>query len=654
MSYHPVRTRILPRSECFLGLHFDLHPQRTDTELGAAVTEEGVRALLERVSPDYVQYDCKGHAGYAGYPTKVGWPSPGLVGDSLAIWRKVTREFNTGLYIHYSGVWDSVAIEHNPEWAVVNADGSRDSGSTSTFGPYVDELMIPQLKEVVDAYDLDGIWADGECWAAKLDWCDEAVERFCDETGATQAPRKAGEPHWQEWKTFHRRQFERYLAHWVGALHEHRPGIQITSNWMYTTFAPKPVEVELDYLSGDYSPTQSVDQARLEARYLASTAMPWDLMAWGFNWVEGTGHSLKTPEHLMQEAAVVLMQGGGFQIYNQPTRSGYLAPYLVDTLGRVADFCRARQAVSHRSTSYPQVALLYSTASQFERSDAVFTPYGCREEIEGLLHALLELHYSVDVLAEHQLEPLLDRYPVVVIPNSHVIPSPFRRSLLRYVENGGALLLLGDQCASLFPEELQVSIEQPPHNGALELECPSGLVSAAGPWVRVSLNGATGFAQCFPTRDTRSGGGWAATVSNYGRGRIAAVYGPIGLTYARGHHPLLREFIGSLMEHAFPDPVVRVEGPPCIDIAVRWAADGRLCVHLMNTAGLPLGNRTVTDFIPELHDIRVSVRMASRPAGVSVEPSGEQLELTWTDGPEGGTATVTLPSLAIHEVIAFE
>jgi hypothetical protein len=105
----------LRREDAFFGLHFDLHPQEHDTALGADTTEENIAALLDRVKPDYVQYDCKGHRGYTGYPSKVGWPSPGIVKDSLAIWRKVTAEHGVGLFIHYSGVLDRVAVEQHPE-----------------------------------------------------------------------------------------------------------------------------------------------------------------------------------------------------------------------------------------------------------------------------------------------------------------------------------------------------------------------------------------------------------------------------------------------------------------------------------------------------------------------------------------------------------
>ena len=288
------------------------------------------------MKPDYVQYDCKGHAGYTGYPTKIGWASPGIVKDSLEIWRKVTREYGVGLFIHYSGVWDIVACEHHNEWARVDEKGEIDLNATSTFGPYVDKLLIPQLNEVISKYGIDGVWADGECWGAKLDYSPMALKAWKKETGYDDAPKDRSDARWLEWKMFHRRQFERYLCHWIDEVHKANPGVQLTSNWMYTTFAPKPVVAKLDFLSGDYMPHSSLDSARYEARYLANTGMPWDLMAWGFNNGDNLGQSLKPAVHLQQEAAVVLMQGGGFQIYYHPTRSGFVADSTINTSGGVS------------------------------------------------------------------------------------------------------------------------------------------------------------------------------------------------------------------------------------------------------------------------------------------------------------------------------
>ncbi|HQM69388.1 MAG TPA: hypothetical protein PK521_08780 [Bacteroidales bacterium] len=123
-----------------------------------------VQTIIDRVQPDYIQTDCKGHTGYTSYPTKVGNPAPGFVGDPLRIWREVTARNGVALYMHYSGVWDTRAIELHPEWAALHADGTRDKEKTSVFGTYVDQLLVPQLKELAGDYDVDGVWVDGECW----------------------------------------------------------------------------------------------------------------------------------------------------------------------------------------------------------------------------------------------------------------------------------------------------------------------------------------------------------------------------------------------------------------------------------------------------------------------------------------------------------
>jgi hypothetical protein len=646
------RSTPIPRKDAFFGLHFDLHPQETDTALGADISEDNIRDLLTRVKPDYVQYDCKGHAGWTGYPAEVGWASPGIVKDSLAVWRKATRDLGVGLFIHYSGVWDSKAVKEHPEWARVGPDGKRDPNVTSVFGPYADKLLIPQLEEVTAKYGLDGVWADGECWAAQLDYSPAALAAWREQTGYRYAPKSIKDALWLAWKNFNRRAFERYLNHWIDALHAANPSLQLTSNWMYTTFAPKPVGAKLDFLSGDYSPSLSVDRARVEARYLASTGMPWDLMAWGFDKGQGLGWSIKPAEQLEQEAAVVLMQGGGFQIYHNPTRSGYLIEPIIAQEAAVAEFCRAREDASHKSASVPQVALLLSSESYWDRSDAVFSPDGdVFTALEGALHALLNLHYSVDILAEHQLLPRLAEFPLVVIPDCHKLAPEFCRALTDYVTQGGSLLLLGEKCARLFEPALGVVFEGRPEPNIVELGSAGGITSANGEWLKVKPTTAKAAGFVYPTRDTRRDGQVAATVNSFGKGRVGAVYGPVASIYFRTHHPRLREFIGGLAADLFPDPGIKIEGPSCIDVALRRTRDGKLSVHLLNTANVPLPDRySFTDFIPPLENIWLTIGTSAKPKSVTWVPDGGRLPWSWSDG----RLAVTVPRLKIHGVIVIE
>lgn len=644
--------KTIPRRDAFFGLHFDLHPQKSDAFLGADISEENIADLLNRVRPDYVQYDCKGHAGYAGYPTKVGWPSPGIISDSLATWRKLTKERGIGLFIHYSGVWDSKAIEMHPGWARLDAQGKRDANATSVFSRYADDLLIPQLQEVTSAYELDGVWVDGECWATRLDYSPAALEAWRKQTGYTKAPKAGKEPHWLEWKMFHRQAFENYLCRWVDALHAFNPRLQITSNWMYTTFAPKPATCQLDFLSGDYSPSLSVDRARVEARYLASTGLPWDLMAWGFDKGRDQGWTLKTPLHLEQEASVVLMQGGGFQVYNQPTRSGYLIPSIVGQLGEVAYFCRERQSVSHKSRSIPQVALLLSETSLWERMDSLFSPgSGEFDELEGALQALLELHYSVDILAEHQLLTRLDEFPLVVVPDAPKLDPALQEAVMKYVERGGSLFLLGEKCARLFKPMLGVTLISEPAEIAAELGTPKGPVTINGAWQKVELEGANAAGFRYPTRDFRREAEVAATIANFGKGKVGAVYGPLALAFFRSHHPALRHFINELTTELFPDPLVVVEGPPVLDIALRRTEDNRLALHLLNRSNFPAPDRyNFIDFIPAVGPVEVSLEFDAKPRSVLWIPGDIPLKWTW----ESPWLDVTIPSVHVHGVLVVE
>ncbi len=310
--------------DAFFGLHYDLHPNAGDTELGRETTYEHIRAELEKVHPDFVQYDCKGHPGYAGYPTKVGSPSPGIVNDALKIWRQVTRDMGIPLSIHYSGVWDTRAIELHPEWARIQADGSRDPNNTCPLSRYTEDLLIPQLLEVIENYQIDGMWVDGECWASYPCYCEQCKSEYKKRTGKEAIPMNAQEDGWQDWLAFHRKLFVEHVAQYTEAIHAKYPNVLVCSNWMYSVRMPEEITVPVDYLSGDFDPSFGAERASAEARFIGSRGKTWDLMAWSFLRTGNQLWTTKTTPHLCQEVSTVLAQGGAVFIYDQPQRSGRL------------------------------------------------------------------------------------------------------------------------------------------------------------------------------------------------------------------------------------------------------------------------------------------------------------------------------------------
>ncbi len=441
------------RADAFFGIHFDFHAGPDCKEVGRQTTPEMVQRIIDKVQPDYIQIDCKGHPGYSSYPTKVGNPVPGFVGDPLRVWRDVTRRSGVSLFMHYSGVWDAHAATTHPDWAARDAGGNPSKQATSVFGPYADKLLIPQLRELAGEYGVDGVWVDGECWGAAIDCSDAAVREFCEKTGAKKAPRDPKDPQWQAWMAFQREAFRRYLRHYIDQLKVSHPDFQIISNWAFSDIMPEPVSAGVAALSGDFSPQDSVNSARFSSRCLENQGRSWDLMSWSFN---TEPRQQKPAIQLMQEAAVVLSLGGGYQAYFTQNRDGSVRTAEMEAMAEVARFCRKYQAFCHRSVAVPQVALLYSTAGHYHTCKSLSQAGGSDgiDVLRQALRTMLDDQAAVQVVSEHHLKGAMSRWPLIVVPGWGYLEPAFRDELAAYAKQGGHLLLIGPGPTKLFEAEL--------------------------------------------------------------------------------------------------------------------------------------------------------------------------------------------------------
>ena len=59
------------RRDSFLGFHFDYHAKPEYGVQGATLKEENIREICRTLKPDFIQIDCKGHPGWASYPSKI-------------------------------------------------------------------------------------------------------------------------------------------------------------------------------------------------------------------------------------------------------------------------------------------------------------------------------------------------------------------------------------------------------------------------------------------------------------------------------------------------------------------------------------------------------------------------------------------------------
>jgi len=647
--------------DVYFGIHYDLHAHADDTELGRELTPQHLRERLLRVRPDWVHCDCKGHPGYTSWPTQTGSTSPGVVNDALRIHRDVTRDLGIRLGVHYSGVWDSRAIELHPDWARVDAEGKPDPNMTCRLSGYDEQLMIPQMLEIIDRYDVDGFWVDGENWASKPCWCSRCREEFTRRTGITEIPTTALQPHWADWLAFHRDLFVAHVTRYTDAVHAAKASCMVTSNWMYTVRQPEPMQAPVDYLSGDYDHAWGANRAAVEGRLLDGRGKPWDLMAWGFtktnSMAENPPWVMKPANHLCQELSEVIALGGAMMVYDNPQRSGWITGWHQDVLAEAARFCRARQEVCHGTESASQAAVLHLASHYYAGNDPLYNYGTAVQPLEGALHALLETHRSTDVLTEDgALTRLAEagRYRLLVVPEQTHLNAGLLEALSAFAREGGQVLLSGAHLAHECPDLVGAAPAGELHHEPAYLPVGERAVPVSGPWQPVAPHEgvavwATLLAQQEPGKDHTDQP--AVTRRPLGKGAIVAVHGPIFRDYFLGHYPLLRQFIGGLVDRMAIPWQVRVEAPARLEMVVR-RRNGRLLVNLINRgAGEALSaNRVIVDELPPVENVVLRIRRDTRPQAVTQIPGGRQL--AWAHA--NGLLSIRVPKVYIHTVVVVE
>lgn len=638
----------------FFGLHYDLHARADDTELGAGLTHDHLRNALQRIRPDWVQCDCKGHPGYTSWPTQVGSTSPGMVQDMLRIYREVTAELGIPLGMHYSGVIDNRAIELHPDWAAIDAEGQPSPGSTCRNSPYVTELMIPQLMEIIDCYDVDGFWVDGENWGSKPCWCKRCKAEFSRRTGLTTVPSTPDEAGWRAWLDYHRELFVEYVTLYTNAVHGRKPACMVCSNWMYTLRQPEPVEAPVDYLSGDYTPDWGADRAALEGRFIESRGLSWDLMAWGFTrgW-DGTKygpHLMKTAVHLCQELAGVVALGGAVMVYTQPARTGHLSGWQHDILADVAQFCRARRDPCFGSQTASEVAILHLSETLYDRNQPLYNLGGAQAPIEGALHVMQETGRSVDILCRDKALQGLDRYKLIVLPEPSVIGSDMVAELRRYASQGGCVFVSG----STLSDRLADFVGAVPAGNALAEHVS---MAAAGRsamvlkgWRPVTpVDGASILRRRLWCDDPAGGesSDVLVTLHRFGRGQVLAAHGPLFESYAMGHTSCVRALVSDLVGALAIGWDIVVEGPSWLEVIAR-RQDSRLVINLINrsSASTMSPTRSIVESIAPIGPVTIKIRHAEAPGHVCAVPASP-ITWAWADG----KVTVQLDSIHIHSAI---
>ena len=148
-------------------VHFDFHTMPKIDDFGARFDAERFAKTLSASHVAFINMFARCNVGFSYYPTKVGFPYPGLRGNMLGDTVDACHRHGVGVigYIHV-GLHHEL-LRRRPDYARMEKDGTVYNYRAGAnwfrqpcfFGPYV-EHVLEEVKEVL-SLGVDGLFLDG-------------------------------------------------------------------------------------------------------------------------------------------------------------------------------------------------------------------------------------------------------------------------------------------------------------------------------------------------------------------------------------------------------------------------------------------------------------------------------------------------------------
>jgi hypothetical protein len=621
-------------ADAFRKMHFDMHTPGQVENVAVEFDAELLAERLDRIGVEAICWFAKCAYGWSYYPTKIGRRHPHLQADifPLAVEACHRRGIRVLGYYHLTGCeW---ATDEHPEWFNRKADESiEDHGGSiralCPMSPAGDDLIIPQLVEVVTMQPADGLFIDDlvgwtTCYCAS-----------CRKAYGAEPPRSASDAGWDEYLAWRREAASAFFGRAAAAVHAARPDALFGINYAGSFRHPDVLPPGIDYLTADIAePESSSLNASLLLRQFARQALPYDAMNsrmlhWWTDWTQKPVTAMK------QEFATILANGGrtflGDISYH---RTAMPDPAVLTNAGEAFALAREIEPYVRGAQPVPDLAILNSAQSHYRQTHS---PNADPIPVKGAHLALLEAGLYAHVLPEENLARLLPDYRCLVVPEQQHLADESLAAIRAFVEQGGGLVVIGDtQLAEVLGLD-RVGLSEGDRNYLVctdedlnpedEVAYPPRLVHGKAVLTRAvtaeviapHLAGLPGGAPHSGPPPGAESGHPAVTMNRFGAGQAAFVALPIATDFfARGHAALAPLMAGLVRRVCQPRLEVESDAPIEATLLQR---DGALFIHLVNTtASRYPGRPAIVDRIAPASDVTVRLRLDREPEVVEGIP----------------------------------
>jgi hypothetical protein len=649
----------------FRKIHLDFHTPAWVEGVGRDFNpDEFIRTLVD-AGVDSICIFGKCCHGLSYYDTDIGLRHPNLKFDLLRSMIDALRSADIAVSVYYSIVWDDLIVDRNPGWAQRDRDGNPRFGYGKLWrticvnSPYIDQIVLPQVKEIINRYAPDELWFDMVWVVDEECFCDYCREKMIALGLNTES--RADRISFSDWTDEH---FVERVSDYIKLLN---PDVRVTYNNCVRIGARKKIP------SMDVFEIESLPHAwgywyfPLYSRYIRTHDIPVKGMTCRFHKFWGDFGSLKPVPQMQFEAATMLAQGAGCVIGDQLDPGGKLEQPAYRNIREVFDFIEKRE---NRSRGWDPVVEIGLLADDEPGSISQGKPSA---QMLGALKILMETHHQFDVI---DVESDFSRYKILFVADT-VKPSPeLLDKVGAYLKNGGKLILSGRSLSSA-PQDWWMRFMGMKYHGlsAYSLEyirCIDKKITGNIPTIDLiaydrfsvveSLEGTTILARTVhplaertPVRymsHLQASPGEEGPYPSIVRFKDRVIYfaPPVFKSYFESGNTIFRDLVRNAVEMLLPNPLIVTDAPSSTEITLLRNGTS-YALHVVNYSPSRRGNHPeVVDEIRSLHNISVSVRIPEHPKKVYAFPGEEELNFHILKG----YVQITVPRVEIHTGICFE
>lgn len=653
----------------FRQVHLDFHTSEAIAPIGEHFDKRQFQEMLKLGHVDSITVFSKCHHGWAYHPSEANEIHPGLSYDLLGAQIEAAHEIHVKTPVYLSAGLDEKLARRHPEWLIRDkndrtnwADGFMEPGyhQFCMNSPYL-EILLAQIREVVERYDADGIFLDivgiRKCYCHH---CVDAIRREGNDPRDEEAMRIL----WENTYT-------NYTAKVKETVESVKPGLPIFHNGGHIKRGRRDLAAMNTHLELESLPTGGwgYDHFPLSARYAQTLGYDFLGMTGKFHTAWGEFGGYKHPNALRYETALSLAHGAKCSIGDQLHPNGRMDPATYELIGKAYREVESKEAWCFNTTNMADVALLSLEATGVHPK--VKENISQSHSDAGAVRMLLEGNILFDVI---DIQHDFTAYKVLMLPDYVAVNDELKSKLDLFMKQGGKILASGwsglnlegtsfafDFGASYLgvnpyrPDYFQPSFKPGSLGEAsfvmysegqkLELAGGTELGSRKDPYFNRDV-----FTFCShqhtPCSDIHGGPGMVESSSG-----IYLAWN-VFEDYANQGSLILKEMVLYALNRLLPNKTLNTNLPAQgVTTLQEQKAEKRLVHHLLYASPVRRGKNieVIEDMVP-LYDIEVSIRTPHLIKNVYLAPQMQSVPFK----NENGSVLYTVPKLECHQMVVID